>query len=353
MIKETDVIIVGGGPLGIELAVLLKRNNIDYLHFEARQIGDTISKWPRQTQFFSAPERVALAGIPVHSPNQQSLTGEMYLGYLRSVVEQCQLSIRTYEPVVDIQKEADGRFLLTTASLTGQNQVRCQRLVLATGNMNFPRQLGIEGEALPHVHHRLDDPHDYFQKRVLIVGGKNSALEAALRTWRAGAQVAISYRRAEFETSIVKPHLAREIGLLIDKGMIDFYPGTEVRHLEEGAVYLGNNNDGSEKTVAVDFVLFCIGFEMDMTLYEKVGITLKGQARTPEFYSETMETDVPNVYICGTAAGAMEAEHELFIMTSHDHAEKIAAALTGKRDHTIGDIPRRSYNITFDEIKED
>lgn len=353
MISETDIIIVGAGPLGIELAIQLKRLDAAYIQLEAAQIGDTIANWPRQTQFFSAPERVALAGVPVHSPNQQSLTGEMYLGYLRTLVELFRLDIRTYEPVVDARREEDGRFLLTTRSLTGDNRYRCRRLVLATGNMNRPRRLGIPGEDLPHVFHRLDDPHRFFRKRLLIVGGKNSALEAALRCWRIGAKVMLSYRRAEFETSIVKPHLAREIDILIEKEKLDFFPETVLCRVEPGVAILQQAPSGEETAVETDFVLLRVGFEMDQTLYQQLGVSLEGEAGKPVFDPNTMETRVPGVYVCGTAAGGMEREHELFIVTAHGHVEKIVTQLTGQRPGEIGADLERSYEISFDEIKED
>lgn len=352
MVNQAEIIIVGAGPIGLELAVHLKRNGVDYIHLEAKQIGDTIANWPPQTQFFSAPERVALAGIPVHSPNQQSLTGEMYLSYLRGVVEQAELSIRSYEPVVAAHKGENGRFHLTTKTRSGKAEYSCSILILATGNMNRPRQLGIEGESLPHVAHRLRDPHDYFQKRLLIIGGKNSALEAALRCWRVGAEVALSYRRDAFETSIVKPHLSREIGLLIDKEQIAFYDETIPKRIEPGCVLLEDVDSGEETAVSTDFVLFKVGYEMEMMLYEQLGIQLEGKARKPQFDPNTMQTNVPNLYVCGTAAGGMEKEHELFISTCHEHVEKIIGALNLSKS-AVGDVDARSYEISFDEIKED
>ena len=251
--QTTDVIIIGAGPIGIELAAQLKRTQIDYIHLEAEQIGHTISQWPRHAQFFSAPERVALAGVPVHSPNQQSLTGEMYLSYLRSLVELLGLDIRTYEPVRKIIRTDESKFHVYTETLSGSQHYCCCRIVLATGNMSMPRRLDIPGEELAHIHHRLIDPHRYFRKRLMVIGGKNSALEAALRCWRAGAKVAMSYRRAEFEESIVKPHLAREIGLLIDKGMIDFYPQTVPTRIAAGWIELRPTETAAAEKVPVDF----------------------------------------------------------------------------------------------------
>lgn len=351
--QETDVLIIGAGPIGIELAAILKRTGIEFIHLEGGQIGHTISQWPRDAQFFSAPERVALAGVPVHSPNQQSLTGEMYLSYLRGLVELLDLDIRTYEPVREVKREGES-FIVTSEPLTGRVTYRCRRLVVATGNMSAPRRLGIPGEDLPHVDHALVDPHKYFRKRLLIVGGKNSALEAALRCWRAGASVVLSYRRSEFEESIVKPFLTREINLLIDKGRIKFYPDTTPTRIEVSSVHLQDEHlPGGEREVAADFVLMCIGYEMDMSLLKQLGVTLQGEEQVPEYNEETMETNVPNVYLAGTAAGGMETRHELFIITSHEHVEKIARALTGETPGQTGTLPGRRYDVTLQEVQED
>ena len=183
--KTAQVAIIGAGPIGLELAASLKRAGVDYLHFDAKQIGYTISWWPRNTNFFSTSERLAIAGIPIQNPHQQRLTGEEYLAYLRAVVEQLDLQVNTYEPVMQIERLENG-FELRTQPLQGERRYRCQRLVIATGDMAAPNYLGIPGEDLPHVSHYFTDPHYYFRKRVLVVGGKNSAVgsRAALLAFR-------------------------------------------------------------------------------------------------------------------------------------------------------------------------
>ncbi len=181
-----EIAIIGAGPIGIELAVALKRAGIDYLHFDARQIGYTISWFAPQTRFFSSNERIAIAGVPLFTPDQTKCTREQYLTYLRSVVVQFDLKINTYEPVVDIARESD-EFSLTTRRGDGERKYRVKKLVLATGGTERPRRLDVPGHDLPHVSHYFHDPHEYFQKDLLIVGGRNSAVEAALRSHYAGA----------------------------------------------------------------------------------------------------------------------------------------------------------------------
>src|SRR5690606_4633776 len=196
----------------IELAVALKRAGVEYLHVDAGQVGSTMQWWAPGTQFFSSPERIAISGVPLLTANQQKATREEYLSYLRGVVEQFDLEVRTYERVVGIERLAEEnkeketspgkampRFEITTRSRRGERRCRARHLVLAIGDMQRPRRLGMPGEDLPHVSHYLQDPHVYFRTDVLIVGGKNSAVEAAIRLYRAGSRVTLSYRGSELD----------------------------------------------------------------------------------------------------------------------------------------------------------
>ncbi len=200
---STNVIIIGAGPVGVELAVGLKQAGIDYLQIEAGQLGNTLTWWPRSTHFFSSPERISIAGLPIQTTDQEHVTGEQYLAYLRTVAMTFDLRFHFYEPVQAIEREGQG-FLVRTQSRTGEQQYHCQNVALATGGLAEPNRLGIPGEGLPQVSHYFTDPHMYFQQRLLIVGGRNAALEAALRCWRAGAQVTVSYRGQEIDPQTVR-----------------------------------------------------------------------------------------------------------------------------------------------------
>ena len=213
-----DVAIVGAGPIGLELAACLKRAGIRYVHLDAHQIGYTMTWWPRNTPFFSTTERLAIAGVPIQNNHQNRITGEEYLAYLRGVVELFDLQINTYEPVVALDRAAEG-FVLTTQPLARERRYLANRVVLAIGDMHWPNRLGIPGEDLPHVSHYFRDPHDYFRRKVLIVGGKNSAVEAALRCYHAGAQITLSYRREMLPEKSIKYWLWPEIRGLIQAGM--------------------------------------------------------------------------------------------------------------------------------------
>ena len=346
---ETDVIVIGAGPIGLEVASTLKRAGVDYLHFDEAQIGSTIQCWPKNTPFFSSPERVAIAGLPIQSIDQNMLTGEAYLAYLRGVVETLDLQINTYQRVRQIERTGNG-FLIS--SLKNQREIRygCKKLVLATGDMNSNHRLGIPGEDLPHVKHTFDDPHTYFQNRLLVVGGRNSAIEAAIRCWRAGARVTISYRRAAFDRAHVNSRYHLEIGILVRKGYIEFLPQTELREITPDSITFEKTATGERSAISADFVMLLTGYEADLTLLEQVGAQLTDEDSAPEYDRDTMETSVPGVYVAGTVCSGRGRSHRHLIGTAHEHARRIAREMTGKSTEAVGTIPSRAYPFTHEDL---
>jgi thioredoxin reductase (NADPH) len=322
-----EVAIVGAGPIGIEMAVALKKAGISYVHLDASQVGHTISWFAPGTHFFSSSERIAIAGVPLHTADQAKATREEYLAYLRSVVQQFGLVIRTYEQVVNIER-MEGAFCLSTRSAAGTRTYTVNKIVLATGGTARPRMLGIPGEDLPHVSHYFQDPHTYFGKRVLIVGGRNSAIEAALRCHRVGAQVAISYRHEKLDPKDIKYWLFPEVDSLVNAGTILAYMPTVPVRITPTAVTLRNTN-GETVEVPADFVLLLVGYEADMTLARVAGIELREAGQRPVFNAETMETNVPGVFVAGTAIAGTQERFRVFIENAHVHVERILAALTG------------------------
>jgi thioredoxin reductase (NADPH) len=258
----TDVAVVGAGPIGLELAVALKAAGFDYLQFDARQIGYTISWFAPQTRFFSSNERIAIAGVPLQTWDQAKSTREEYLAYLRQIAIQHDLKVNTYEPVTGIEKSGDG-FRLTTRKCGVAATYHANRVVLCTGGTDKPRKLNSPGEDLSHVSHYFKDPHLYFRKRLLIVGGKNSAVEAALRCHHAGADVTISYRRDKLDPTSIKYWLQPEINGLIASGKIGALFNTVPTRITPTHVELrrstGETADG-RIAEPFDFVLLLIGY---------------------------------------------------------------------------------------------
>lgn len=348
--EKVAVGIIGAGPIGLELAVSLKEAGVRYVQLDAGQIGHTMTWWPRNTQFFSTSERIAIAGVPIQDNTQGRITGEEYLAYLRSVVELFDLQINTYEPVTEVHRMEDG-FEIVAWPLSGQRRYACQKLVLATGDMQKPNLLGIPGENLPHVSHYFTDPHRYFRKRLLIVGGRNSAVEAALRCWRAGSQVSISYRRATFDASMVKSSILPDVLAQIEFGNIGFYPMTRPIEITPQQVVLEKVETEETFAIPADFVLLSTGFVADMSLFHQAGVTLIGERQVPKHNPETMETDVPGLYVAGTATAGTQTRYQLFIENCHVHVGKIIRAITGKWPDRIGTIPVRRYELPIEDIQ--
>ena len=323
-----EVGIVGAGPIGLELAVALKRRGIDYVHWDAKQVGYTISWFAPQTRFFSSNERIAIAGVPLETPDQSKASREQYLAYLRGVTKMFELDVRTYEPVTGIDKVGD-EFVVTTTARGAKRTCRVGKLVLATGGTDHPRKLHVPGEDLPHVSAYFRDPHEYFQRTLLIVGGKNSAVEAALRSHYAGARVAMSYRREKLPEKSIKYWLLPEINNLIDTGRVAGHYSTQPVEITPTHVTLRRLADGSTYDVPADFVLKLIGYEQDNTLFKLAGIKLVGDCGAPAYDDRTMETNVPGLHVAGTAVGGTQDKYTVFIENCHVHVDRIVAALTG------------------------
>jgi thioredoxin reductase (NADPH) len=347
--SNMQVAIIGAGPIGIELAVALKRAGVETLHFDAHQIGHTISWWPRHTPFFSTTERIELAGFPIPNTDQGRVTGEAYLAYLRAIVETMDLKINTYEPVVAIHNN-DEEFILVTHPPSGEVHYRADKVIIAIGDMHRPNLLGIPGEDLPHVDHYFVEPHRYFRKKLLIIGGRNSAAEAALRCWRAGAQVTISYRRTTFDERSVKHFILPDLLTQIELGTIAFLPETVPLEVRPALVVL-QASDGKTFQQPADFVLMMTGFLGDMGLLQAAGVNLVGESLAPQHNPETMETNVTGIYLAGTVAGGeRKKRYTYFIENCHVHVTRIVHHLTGEWP-LVGTIPARRYDLPLEDIE--
>ena len=339
---QTEVAIVGAGPIGLELAAALQEADVDYVLFEAQQIGHTISTWPRHTHFYSTAERIAIAGVPIPFADHAHITGEQYLAYLRTVVQQFDLQVNAYERVTTLKRSGDA-FELGSKTRTGEHTYQAERVVLATGDMGSVNKLHIPGENLPHVTHQLDDPHRYFGQRLLVVGGGNSALEFAARCWRAGAEVTLSYRRVKFNPVFVKTALMEDFRTLTREEKITFLPRTAPTEIGPRYVTLAPTRDGEptqgERTQhRADFVLLCTGYRADLSLFEQAGVTLEQLGRIPRFDPDTMKTDVPGLYVAGTAANGDRGRHKLFIETTHHHVTRIVKHISGEEPTRVNTL---------------
>ena len=327
---SNPVAIVGAGPIGLELAVALKRADIPFDVFDAGSIGHTISWWAPQTRWFSSNERIAIAGVPLLTNDQSKATREQYLTYLRSVAIQFDLNIHSYCPVTRVEK-VDGRFNLTTGPAGRRQSWAARAVVLAIGGTDFPKRLGIAGEDLPHVDGYLRETHRYFGRRVLIIGGRNSAIEAALRLHHAGAKVSLSYRGSSLPEDGIKYWLLPEIKGLLKAGRIGDFTGTIPIEITPDRVRLQSVADHSVSEVVADNVLSLIGYEQDKSLLHGAGVDLVDSMQRPAYDPHTMQTNIPGIYVAGTAiAGTQSSKYKTFLENCHDHVDKIVADLSGR-----------------------
>ncbi len=344
---QTEVVIVGAGPIGIEMAVAFQRAGIACEVLEAGALGQTMTWWAPQTRWFSSNERISIAGVPLLTVDQTKATREQYLTYLRGVAEQFKLSVRCFEPVVDIRAHTGrfGRFTLVTGDPQTGRKYECGKIVLAIGGTDRPKRLNIPGETLPHVDGYLREPHRYWGRRVLIIGGRNSAVEAALRLHHAGAHVSLSYRGASLPENGIKYWMLPEIRSLLASGRITSYLGTCPTRITPDRVYLTNVPSAAvatagelaqqeislrETVVEAEQVLSLIGYEQNKDLFRTAGIELIGENQRPQFNEATMESDVPGIYVAGTAvAGTQTSRYKTFLENCHEHVDKIVAHVTG------------------------
>ncbi|MEM9368027.1 MAG: NAD(P)-binding domain-containing protein [Planctomycetota bacterium] len=329
------VIVVGAGPIGIETAVHLSQSGFQVRMVDAGCVGATIDWWARGTRWFSSNDRISIAGIPLDTVDQAKASREEYLTYLRGIVRQFKLPVQTFTRVVDVQPNGDASVNVLGQDSRHDNsegawKTSARAVVLATGGTDHANRLGVPGEDLSHVDGYLRDVHRYFGRKVVIVGGRNSAVEAAIRLHRVGADVSLVYHGPSLPNDSIKYWLRPEMEGLIQSGAIATYFDSRVIAIDESQVQIEVSRGDDSKTlcVAADDVLKLIGYYQDTRLWESLGIELSGDNRAPVFDPETMLTNRPRIYVAGTAVGGTQSSHyRIFVENCHVHATRITQHL--------------------------
>lgn len=341
--KRHETIIVGGGPIGLEIAASLQMAGNDCLVLDSGSIGSTIDRlFPPNTRFFSSPERLQIAGVACSTVEQEKITREEYLCYLRQVVDTIGLDVRTFHHVESVTRGCSGFEVAARARSGAPREFHSDRLVLATGGMARVRTLGIEGESMPHVRHDLGDPHQYHGRRVLIVGGRNSACEAAIRCWRSGAHVHLCHRN-DVVNERVKYWIRPELIALMKEGRITEHARTTLERITEDHAQLVSTETGDTTRLEVDDVLLMIGYEHDPSLMHHLGVRTDAEDGSPSFDVDTMLTNVDNLHVAGTATAGTQDRFRVYIENCHIHADRIVSAITGT------DSPRASDGRLLEE----
>lgn len=309
-----DLIIVGAGPIGLACALEAKSKGLRARILEKGTLVNSLYHYPATMTFFSTSERLEIGGIPFVS-NQAKPARNEALEYYRRVAVSAALDIGLFEEVIRVQKE-DGNFLIQSV----KDHYRARNIVIATGFYGIPYLLNVPGEDLPKVTHYYADPHFYALQKVVVVGASNSAVDAALETWRKGAEVTMVIRGAEIGQRVkywVRPDIINRI----EEGSIKAYfhstvtaihPYTVDIQTPEGLVSIPN-----------DRVIAMTGYQPDLAFLRSLGIRLSDDAiQAPVFNPETHESNVKGIYLAGVICGGMNT-HRLFIENSREHAVRI------------------------------
>ena len=318
-----DVLIVGAGPSGLATAIAAKQQGLDALVLEKGVLVNSIFRFPTNMVFFTTPELLEIGGLPLVTPFEKPTRLEA-LRYYRRVVETHGLRVLFREAVVDIERDERGTFAVTTENAAGHTRVREARaVVLAIGYYDQPNVLGVPGEDLPHVAHYYSEAHPCYRQRVVIVGGKNSAAEAALELYRSGAMVTLVHRHAALGDSI-KYWVRPDIENRIKEGSVAARFESTVVEITPQAVVI--ERGGERESLAADAVLLLTGYHPDVALMRRAGIVCEEQSLAPSLNPDTFETNVPNLFLAGGCVAGRNTG-SIFIENGRFHGERIVAAL--------------------------
>ncbi|MGI9550005.1 MAG: YpdA family putative bacillithiol disulfide reductase, partial [Aurantibacter sp.] len=304
---QFDVVIIGGGPIGIACALEAKKKGLNYVILEKGPIVNSLYNYPINMQFFSTSERLEIDDIPFISKEAKPKKNEA-LEYYRRIVTSNNLDIRLFEKVEKVEKSGD-KFIVETS----KKSYSAFNVIVATGFYDLPNLLNIPGEDLPKVSHYYKDPHFYASQKLAVIGASNSAVDAALECWRKGAEVVMIIREPEVGRRVkywVRPDIINRI----TEGSIKAFYNTTVKEIKESEIVL----ETPEGTIELenDFVLALTGYMPNFEFLEKLGIELSDdEKRLPNYDPETMETNVEGLYLAGVICGGMET-HKWFIENS-------------------------------------
>jgi thioredoxin reductase (NADPH) len=321
MSNTFDIIIIGGGPIGLACGLEAKKAGLTYLILEKGALVNSLYNYPSNMTFFSTSERIEIGGVPFVSNNAKPTRPEA-LEYYRRIAVSNQLNIHLQEEVKQVSA-MNGKYEV----ITSQQHYLAGNIIIATGFYDIPNLMNIPGEDLPKVSHYYKEPHFYAMQRVIVVGANNSAVDAALETWRKGATVTMVIKGSEIGKRVkywVKPDIENRI----KEGSIKAYFNSTLKTIREKEADI-QTRDGVI-TIPNDYVLAMTGYQPNFDFLRKMGISLSADEKLcPVYNAESMESNMKNIYLAGVVCGGMDT-HVWFIENSREHANKIIHSIINK-----------------------
>ncbi len=320
--QDYDLIIIGGGPIGIACALEAEKSNLSYLILEKGCLANSLYHYPSNMTFFSTSEKLELDNIPFISNNPKPKKAEA-LEYYRRITTSNKLNIHLFEKVTAVRSENNSHLVTTT-----KNTYSTKNIIVATGFYDIPNYLNIPGEDLPKVEHYYNDPHYYATQKTVVVGSSNSSVDAALEIYRKGGEVTMIIRKPEIGERVkywVRPDIVNRI----EEGSIKAYFNSELLEIRENEVII--ETPEGRKSLENDFVLLLTGYRPNFKFLEEMGVNISDDDRKiPQYNQKTMETNVPGIYLAGVICGGMET-HKWFIENSRIHAGLIIRDIVSKK----------------------
>ncbi len=312
-----DVLIVGAGPAGLHAACTAQDLGLTYRVIDRRGLAHSFVEYPQALRFFSPPDEMAIGGVPFPMRGGEKPAREDILPYFRAVAAYRKLNLSLWERITDIRRDGE-QFVLQTVQEPNDDVPHAYRgrfLILASGVWDVPVCLTCPGAILPHVASRFHEPTEYFGMDVLVVGGGNSAVNAALMLSEAHARVTLAMRRPPVAyQSHLRPFVVRDLEFAVEEKKVTLHTGVIVARIEPQTAWLqsadydplhplGGNPTGDPFPIPARFVFALLGQRSDTTLFERLGLCLEPDSR-PARDPETFETNVPGVYVAGSLAGS-------------------------------------------------
>jgi len=328
--KRYDLVCIGAGPTGLACAIEATRAGLKPLVIDKGAICNSLYHYPVNMVFFTTPELLEIGDLPLVCAAEKPTRMEA-LKYYRKVAEHFRLEIRLYEQVTGLEGY-DGNFVLSTIGEEGVvNTYHASKIAIATGYYDLPNELGIAGENLPHVSHYYTEPHAYWNQDVVVVGGKNSAAEAALDLWRNGARVTMVHRDGELGATI-KYWVRPDIENRVKAGQIPMHFNCIVKEITSEGVVIESAK--GNKFLPAKQIFLMTGYHPDFEFIESLGVKLDPVTKKPQMNTETHESNVAGVYLAGVVIGGRHTS-EIFIENGRFHGKQIAVALAGGRAQAV------------------